>query len=703
MTGSSDEHAKPQGDAPILWRHPSPFDTQLARFMRDVSRKHDLKLETYPMLYQWSIENAPEFWGEVWRFCGVTSSRPYDAVLPGGGGAGPEEAAVVPMFPRPDFFSGARLNFAENLLFPAGVDVDPSAVAVITATERPGDVVETSWAELREATRRCAGALRAAGLGRGDVVAGYVSNHVQALVAMLASASLGAVWSGISPDNGVSAVLDRLAQLGPKVLFADDGMVYNGKEWSSTAKTEQIVAELREKGLELVVVIRNLPGAGLGVEGLSGQVARVDEYENFLGGSPGEELRFEQLPPSHPLYILFSSGTTGLPKAIIHTAAGTLVQHKKEHFLHCSVSPASRMLYYTTTSWMMWHWSVSALAVGASLVLYSGSPFRPHGHLSLPRLLSELRVTHFGTSAAYLVALEANNVRPVDDPSLDLSRLEAIYSTASPLPPSTFSFVYEAFPKTVNLGSITGGTDIISLFGAPCPLVPVRVGEIQCAGLGMAIKVVDSSSASDDPRPVDPPDAPGDLVCVKPFPCQPLTFYGENGDEKYRAAYFERFPGIWHHGDFVQVTSNGGLKMLGRSDGVLKPAGVRFGSAEIYNILTRFFASEIEDAVCVGRRRPDKDADETVCLFVVMAPGRTFARGDTDARVRDVVRRQLSPRHVPAVVEECGPAGVPKTGNGKKIEVAVKQILSGMEVKTNASVANPEALAWFRSWAEEHP
>ncbi|KAL2289713.1 hypothetical protein FJTKL_01929 [Diaporthe vaccinii] len=558
MTGPSNEDAAPEADAPILWRHASPFDTQLARFMRHVSRKYDLKLETYPMLHQWSIDNIAEFWGEVWGFCGVTSSRPYDAVLPGAG-AGPE--AAVAMFPRPDFFSGARLNFAENLLFPAGVEVDPSGVAVMTATERPGDAVETTWAELREAVRRCAGALRAAGLGQGDVVAGYVSNHVQALVAMLAAASLGAVWSGISPDNGVSAVLDRLAQLGPRVLFADDGMVYNGKQWSGAAKTEEIVGELAKKGLELVVVVRNLPGADLGLDGLRGKVARVDEYDDFLGGSPGgEELRFEQLPPSHPLYILFSSGTTGLPKAIVHTAAGTLVQHKKEHFLHCSVSRASRMLYYTTTSWMMWHWSVSALAVGASLVLYSGSPFRPHGHMSLPRLLSDLRVTHFGTSAAYLVALEANSVRPADDPSLDLSRLEAIYSTASPLPPSTFSFVYEAFPKSVNLGSITGGTDIISLFGTPCPLVPVRAGEIQCAGLGMAIRVVDSASAADDPRPVDPPDAPGDLVCVKPFPCQPLTFYGENGHDKYRAAYFERFPGIWHHGDFVQITSNGGRK-----------------------------------------------------------------------------------------------------------------------------------------------
>lgn len=472
------------------------------------------------------------------------------------------------MYPRPDFFEGARLNFAENLLFPttltegANVIVDDTAVAILTVTERytgNGEGLrETTWAQLREDVRRCANALRAAGLQKGDVVAGFVSNHVESVVAMLAAASIGAIWTAISPDNGVSAVLDRLAQIGPKVLFADDGVVYNGKAWPSTDKTVEIVTALvaaaaagdkKEKGgLELVVVIGTLPktdaattATGQGIEELKGKVGRVETWDGFLDGSGGgalqdEPLRFEQLPPSHPLYILYSSGTTGLPKAIVHTAAGTLLQHKKEHILHCSISSRSRMLYYTTTSWMMWHWSVSALAAGASLVLYSGSPFKPHGHLSLPRLLSQLRVTHFGTSAAYLVTLEANNVRPVEDPTLDLSPLEAIYSTASPLPPSTFSFVYEAFPKTINLGSITGGTDIISLFGAPCPLLPVRVGEIQCAGLGMAIQVVDSASDADDPRPVDPLEAPGDLVCVKPFPCQPLTFFGPGGDEKYRAA-----------------------------------------------------------------------------------------------------------------------------------------------------------------------
>lgn len=319
----------------------------------------------------------------------------------------------------------------------------------------------------------------------------------------------------------------------------------------------------------------------------------------------------------------------------------------------------------------------------------------------MPKLLSSLRVTHFGTSAAYLTALEANNIRPIDEPDLDLSHLEAIYSTASPLPPSTFSFVYSAFPEHINLASITGGTDIISLFGAPCPLLPVRVGEIQCAGLGMAISVVDSASDPDSPQPVSPPGSAGDLVCTKPFPCQPLTFFGEGGDDKYRAAYFERFPGLWHHGDFVRMDpQTGGLVMLGRSDGVLKPSGVRFGSAEIYNILTRFFAAEVEDAVCVGRRR-ETDRDETVCLFVVMCAGKQFDDGLRD-KIKGVIRKELSPRHVPPVVEECG-GGVPKTGNGKKIEVAVKQILSGMNVRTNASVANPEALDWFRQWAKANP
>ncbi|KAG5919574.1 hypothetical protein E4U42_006479 [Claviceps africana] len=673
-----------------LWRHAAPTSTPMWQFIQQVNRKHGTSITGYPSLYQWSVDHVSAFWEDLWDFVGVVSSKKADAALP----------QNCPMYPRPDFFSSSRLNFAENLLFPrTSTAIGPSTTAIVTATEFPQDLRTTSWAELREATRRCANALRASGLKPHHVVAGYVSNHVEALVAMLAAASIGAIWTGISPDSGVSAVLDRLSQIAPKVLFADNGTVYNGKEWPSTSKTTEIVAELKKAGLETVVAINNIK-ADLGLADLRMQGVEAVDYDAFLASASDDDLAFEQLPPSHPLYVLYSSGTTGLPKAIVHTALGTLLQHKKEHMLHCSLTPSARMLYYTTTSWMMWHWSIGALAVGTTLVLYSGSPFRPSSHLSLPKLLSDLRVTHFGTSAAYLTALEANNVRPVQEPGLDLSSLEAIYSTASPLPPSTFRFVYEAFPRKVNLASITGGTDIISLFGAPCPLLPVRVGQIQCAGLGMAIRVVDSVTGEDVPA-----GEQGDLVCVKPFPCQPLTFFGPDGESKYKAAYFERFENIcgvkgpvWHHGDFVKIpdSSTGGLVMLGRSDGVLKPSGVRFGSAEIYNILTRFFSAEVEDAICVGRRR-ETDKDETVCLFVVTVAGQRLTE-ELRSRIKAKIRAELSPRHVPGVVEECG-AGIPKTGNGKKIEVAVKQILSGLQIKTNASVANPESLEWFKSWA----
>ncbi|TLD30307.1 hypothetical protein PspLS_02129 [Pyricularia sp. CBS 133598] len=677
-----------------LWRHPDQKSTTMWKFLEHVNSTRSLSLENYEQLHKWSTADPAAFWGDVWHYAGVVASKPYDEVLPEGG-----------MFPRPNFFSGALLNFAENLLFPPGVDVDPSSVAVITATET--DEKETTWAELRDMVNRCAAALRTAGLQRGDVVAGYISNHVEALVAALGAASIGALWTGISPDNGVSAVLDRLVQVRPKVLFADNGTTYNGKSWASTPKTLEVVGELKKHGLDLVVVTRNLQTVDLSLDEIRALDVEADDFDGFLAAAQveqngtGSQQQFEQLPSDHPLFILYSSGTTGVPKAIVHSALGTLIQHKKEHLLHGSLSSKSRMLYFTTTSWMMWHWSITALSVGTSLVLYSGSPFRPDGYLSLPKLLSKFKVTHFGTSAAYLTALEANKIYPVREPGIDLSSLEGIYSTAAPLPPSTFAFVYEAFPSKVHLASITGGTDIISLFGAPCPLLPVRAGEVQCAGLGMAVAVVDSASDPDKPMLITDSE-PGDLVCTVPFPCQPLTFFGNDGDEKYRKAYFERFPGMWHHGDFVRQVDgpSGGLVMLGRSDGVLKPAGVRFGSAEIYNILTKFFPGDVEDALCVGRRR-EGDTDEAVCLFVVPAAGKSFD-DELKGRIKTTIRSELSPRHVPAFIEEAK-GGIPKTGNGKKIEVAVKQIISGMQVKTNASVANPESLDWFRSWHEQHP
>jgi acetoacetyl-CoA synthetase len=373
-------------------------------------------------------------------------------------------------------------------------------------------------------------------------------------------------------------------------------------------------------------------------------------------------LTFAQLPPSHPLYILYSSGTTGAPKCIVHSAAGTLIQHKKEHILHCDIRPGDRMLYFTTTTWMMWHWLVSALSAGCTIILYDGSPFHPHGDLSMPLLIRNLKITHFGTSAKYLSILEQKRVFPMKEPhNLDLSSLKAIYSTGSPLAPSTFEYVYAAFPPTLNLGSITGGTDIISLFGAPCPLVPVHAGEIQCSGLAMAVAAFSPSGS-----PV-PDGEDGDLVCIAPFPCQPVTFFSssspEAGQQKYREAYFETFPGVWHHGDFVRFERDTkGLVMLGRSDGILKPSGVRFGSAEIYNVLLRYFGGRVADAICVGRRR-ETDTDEIVVLFLKMEEGIVCGEGLRE-EIRGVIRKELSARHVPGIIDEC--FEIPVTGNGKK-------------------------------------
>lgn len=350
-------------------------------------------------------------------------------------------------------------------------------------------------------------------------------------------------------------------------------------------------------------------------------------------------------------------GTTGKPKCIVHGSSGTLLQHKKEHILHCDIRLGDRLFYFTTCTWMMWHWLVSGLATGATIVLYDGSPFIPHANLSMPRLIQDLQITHFGTSAKYLSILEQKGCFPMKE-GVDLSSLRAIYSTGSPLPPSTFRYVYQAFPKTINLGSITGGTDIISLFGAPNPLIPVYTGEIQAAGLGMAIAAYDPAG-----KAVEPAGEAGDLVCTKPFPCQPVGFYGADGDKKYKSSYFEEFPGVWHHGDFIRINpQTGGLVMLGRSDGILKPSGVRFGSAEIYNLVQREFGTKVQDALCIGRRR-ETDTDETVVLFLRMEDGQKFD-DELVQGIKALVRKELSARHVPGVVEEC--YEIPVTGNGKK-------------------------------------
>lgn len=564
------------------------------------------------------------------------------------------------MFPRPAFFPEARLNFAQNLLFPACSPNEDSA-AVIEANE--ASVAHVSWKELRERVRQCSIALRDAGIKEGDRVAGYLANTSNALVAMLGASSIGAVWTAVSPDTGAHAVLDRMQQIEPKVLFADNAVMYNGKIHDVHDKLQEIARRLHS--LIACVVFDTVAEHVVDLSDVRFTNGAARPYTQFVQSvEDSQELEFAQLPADHPLYILYSSGTTGKPKCIVHGAVGTLIQHKKEHDIQCSMRPGDRLFYFTTCTWMMWHWLVSGLATGVTLVLYDGSPFRPldehgNGDMAMPKLIEKLRITHFGTSAKYLSVLEQKNV--LANAGADLTSLKAIYSTGSPLSPSTFEYVYRAFGSNINLGSITGGTDIVSLFGAPSQISPVYTGEIQVRGLGMAVEVWNFEGKN-----ITETGEPGDLVCVKPFPCQPVQFWGEDGNAKYQKSYFETFPGVWHHGDFIRINpTTGGLVMLGRSDGVLKPAGVRFGSSEIYNLLLEHF-EDIEDAICIGRRR-EQDTDEVVVLFVKMAQGAQFSQ-DLVGRIKATIRKELSARHVPSIFDEC--FDIPVTINGKKSEHA---------------------------------
>lgn len=667
----------------LLWRHPSPKDSKMWDFLQTVNKKYSKSFSTYHELYQWSIDNVADSWGEIWDYCGIRHSQPYNSVVQ-------DEKA---MFPRPTWFEGAKLNFAENLLFPTQ-NVDDDGLAVIAATETTREKV--SWKDLRERVRQCQAGMKAIGLQEGDRVAGYAANHTNALVAMLAATSLGAIWTAVSPDTGVTAVLDRMVQIEPSLLFTDNAVMYNGKTHPVLPKVKDIIKDLPT--LKATIVFETSPSMDTAIEGASSD--KVVSYTDFTGKAGEEKLDFKQLDPDHPVYILYSSGTTGAPKCIVHGAIGTLLQHKKEHILQSDIRPGDRLMYFTTCTWMMWHWLVSGLASGATLVLYDGSPFQylsngesVKDQLAMPKLIDEIGITQFGTSAKFLSVLEQGNVFPYDH-GLTLKTLKAIYSTGSPLAPSTFQYVYRAFGPDLNLGSITGGTDIISLFGAPCPLHPVYVGEIQVLGLGMAIQAWDFEG-----KDVSKTGEPGELVCVKPFVCQPVKFWGKEGDKKYRSSYFEQFAGFWAHGDFVRFNpETGGLFMLGRSDGVLKPSGVRFGSAEIYNLLLKHFPNAVEDALCIGRRR-EQDTDETVVLFLKMKEGEQFSEklaGD----IKAMVRKELSARHVPGIVDEC--PEIPVTSNGKKVEGAVKQILSGTNVKTSASVVNAGCLDWYREWTKSH-
>ena len=642
-----------------IWK-PSPrriAESNMQRFLR--AQAHRLEKPEYDALYRWSLDHNAQFWAAFWEFSGIRAVTPYRSVL-----------TAEDRMPGARWFEGARLNYADNLLRP-----EHRGTALVFYSER-GDRIEMSWDELHRDVAALARVLRSMDVGEGDRVAGLLPNRPEAVVAMLACASLGATWSSCSPDFGAGAVLDRFGQIRPRVLFATDGYFYNGKT-IDCRPTLVRVAE-RIDSLEAVIVVGYVePEPNLAA------VPGARRYGDVLAEASGADApEYRPLPFSHPLYIMYSSGTTGVPKCIVHSAGGTLIQHLKELQLHCDIKPGDAVFYFTTTGWMMWNWMVSALALGATLVLFDGSPFHPDPGV-LWRIAERERLAVFGTSAKYLSALEKSGYRPAEH--VRLPRLASVLSTGSPLAPSSFDFVYEHIKEDVQLSSIAGGTDIIACFISGNPMLPVYRGELQCSALGLAVDVFD-----DRGRPVR--GQKGELVCTAPFPSMPVSFWNDPDDAMYRAAYFERFPGVWCHGDYVEMTLSGGFVFHGRSDAILNPGGVRIGTSEIYRIVENF--EEIAEAIAVGQ---EWEGDERVVLFVRLQPGYRLD-DDLVERTRLAIRRDASPRHVPAKV--LGTPDIPRTRSGKIVELAVRDVIHGREAVNSDALANPEALDYFRNRAE---
>ena len=645
-----------------LWR-PSAgriADANLTRFMKCLNARRGTQLADYDALYAWSLAEPQEFWTELARFADVRGDLASGPVL------------VNPtQMPGARFFPEARLNFAENLL-----KFDDEQPALVFRNER-GTRRVISYRELRAEVARVAEGLRDAGVGPGDRVAAFMPNLPETTIAMLATASLGAIWTSCSPDFGVHGVLDRFGQIEPKVLFTADGYFYAGKKLDSL---EPVAAVLEKIASITQVIVVPYVEAAPELGRLGAAAARAVPWGSF--GIAGRALRFTQLPFNHPLYILYSSGTTGVPKCIVHGAGGTLLQHQKEHLLHVDLKRDDRIFYFTTCGWMMWNWLMSALATGATLVLYDGSPFHPDA-AALWRMAGEERVTIFGTSAKYLSALEKRDFAP--STAADLSSLRTLLSTGSPLLPEGFDYVYRAVKSDLMLASISGGTDIVSCFALGCPLRPVHRGEIQCRGLAMAVEIFD-----DEAHPLY--GERGELVCTAPFPSMPVGFWNDADGTRYRAAYFERFPGVWHHGDYAALTEHDGLVIYGRSDAVLNPGGVRIGTAEIYSAVEAL--PQVAEALAVGQ---DWQDDVRVVLFVRLQPGVQLDE-PLRRRIRDTIRAQTTARHVPARIVAV--PDIPRTLSGKLTELAVRSVIHGKPVKNIDALANPAALEHFRDLPE---
>ncbi|MBV2192262.1 MAG: acetoacetate--CoA ligase [Azonexus sp.] len=644
-------------EAKPLWQ-PNPNtvgDTRMAMFMQAMGHGR------YADLWQWSIDQPEVFWSKLWDFCGAVGDKGQTVLRDGD------------RMPGARWFPEARLNYAENLL----KNRDEGEALVFWGEDKVKR--RLSRAELYAEVARFQRFLVDAGVGEGDRVAGYLPNLPETLIAMLAATSLGAIWSSASPDFGVQGVLDRFGQIEPKVLVCVDGYWYNGKPVDCLEKNAEVVARMPSL-LRTVVVPYLDPAAGVGA------VANAVSWRDLPTVAADAEVRITRVAFDHPLFIMFSSGTTGVPKCIVHCHGGALLQHLKEHQLHSDVRPGDRLFYFTTCGWMMWNWLVSGLACGATLLLYDGSPFAAKGTVLFDYAAAE-KMTHFGTSAKFIDAAAKLGLTP--GKTHDLAALRAMFSTGSPLSPEGFDWVYREIKQDILLASISGGTDIISCFVLGNPVLPVYRGEIQCRGLGMAVDVFD-----DEGKPVR--SEKGELVCTKPFPVMPVGFWNDPDGARYRAAYFERFPNVWCHGDFSELTAHDGMIIYGRSDATLNPGGVRIGTAEIYRQVEQL--PEILESLVIGQDwPPGKNDDVRVVLFVKLQEGHALDAALID-RVKKQIRDNTTPRHVPAKVVQV--QDIPRTKSGKIVELAVRNVVHAQPVKNVEALANPEALAFFRERPE---
>ena len=630
----------------------------MTKFIDFVNQHYGQKFSSFDDLYDWSISNIPDFWAAMWDFVDIKASKKYDTVVDN-----PEK------MPGTKWFIGAKLNFAENLL-----RYRDDNVALIFKGEGQ-ESVKITYEKLYDQVARLAKSLRELGVTAGDRVAGFMPNMIETVVAMLAATSIGAVWSSCSPDFGIKGVLDRFGQIEPKVLFTANGYYYNGKTFDSLERVGGILKDL--PSIQKVIVV---PYTEKKAD--IGHIANSVHYEDFLSSESGLEIQFEQLPADHPLYIMFTSGTTGLPKCMVQSTAGVLINQMKELKLNSNLNRNDTIFYFTTCGWMMWNWLVCSLSIGATILLYDGSAFYPDASI-LWKLAQDEKMTIFGTSARYLAEVESREFKPGE--ACDLSRLKTILSTGSPLSVDSFEFVYRDVKKDVLLASISGGSDINGCFAGGNPIGPVYAGELQRRCLGMKVEIFDEQGNSVI-------NQEGELVCTAPAPPMPLYFWNDPDGQRYNKAYFDKYPGIWCHGDWAKITENNGVILYGRSDATLNPGGVRIGTAEIYRQVDAF--DEIADSLVIGQ---NWENDIRIILFVKLKEGEELTE-DLVKKIKTTIRANATPRHVPAKIIPI--ADIPYTINMKKVELAVKKVIHGEPVLNLDALANPQSLELYKNLAE---